>query len=94
LKFTLYSVFALLPEPERSLRVLTEEEDLRLVRAVYAQDSVVGALVEALAESGMRISEGLTLKWSDVDLGARRLTDVGHQGAESSSKRRDKKAWS
>ena len=68
--------FALLPEPQKALRVLALEEERRLVDCVVRYDPGVGAYVAVLGETGIRKSEGLRLQWSDVDFG-NRLLSVG-----------------
>ena len=66
--------FRMLPEPERALRLPTEDDVEQLLKAGYEYDCVVGALLEVLVETGLRLSEALALTWSGVDLEARRLT--------------------
>ncbi len=66
----------LLPEPQTELRVMTLEEERRLVDAVHREDAVIGALVAVLGETGLRLSEALGLSWGAVDL-RRRLVSLG-----------------
>lgn len=59
--------FPLLPETERALRVMSLEEERRLVKSVAERDSNLGAYVALLGETGLRKSEGLRLIWPDID---------------------------
>ena len=61
--------YRMLAEPEKALRVLTYPEYRRLIEAVAEEDNVVGAYTVILGETGMRKSEGLRLKWSDIHNG-------------------------
>jgi integrase len=56
-------------EPERA-RALTPEE---LARLVAATDPEWRLLMRFLAQTGLRIGELIALRWSDVDLDARRV---------------------
>jgi integrase len=56
-------------EGERA-KALSEEEAAKLVASVAAEWRL---LVAFLIESGLRISEALALRWSDLDLGRRRV---------------------
>ncbi len=58
--------FPLLPEREKSRRILTVEEFRRLVEAM--PNTVMAAYVALLGEAGLRKSEALHLKWSNIDL--------------------------
>jgi integrase len=66
--------FKRLPEPETVLRVMTLEEERRLVEAVMNHDPVVGAYCGILGETGLRMTEGLRLKWDHVSIQRRNLT--------------------
>jgi integrase len=55
---------------EEKVKALTEEELTALVEAVPADRRL---LVTLLAQSGLRISELLPLRWKDIDFGKRRL---------------------
>ncbi len=66
--------FKHLPESQRALRIMTVEEYRTLVDAAALEDQVIGAYLATLGETGLRRSEGLRLKWSDVDLRLGRLT--------------------
>ena len=58
--------FRLIPEEECALRVLTLQEELRLVECM---PSVVSqAYIAILGETGLRMTEGFTLQWQLVDL--------------------------
>ena len=61
-----FSKFRMLPEIEKSLRVLTYDEYRHLIQAVAEIDSVVGAYLVMFGETGMRKSEGLRLRWDDI----------------------------
>lgn len=60
------------PEPEDAdrARALTEEELERLILEIPAEWRPLGAL---LAATGLRVSEGLALRWRDVDFGRKRV---------------------
>jgi len=60
--------FRALPEKPKSLKLMTLEEERRLVGCVRVEDLVIGSYVAILGETGMRKTEGLNLKWSNVDL--------------------------
>jgi len=66
--------FKRLPEPETVLRVLTLEEERRLVEAVMLHDPVIGAYCGILGETGLRMMEGLRLKWEHISIPHRNLT--------------------
>jgi integrase len=55
---------------EEKVKALTEEELARLLAAVAEE---WGLLVTLLAQTGLRVSEALPLRWGDVDFGRRRL---------------------
>jgi integrase len=76
------SRFRMLPEERRALRVMTLEEERRLVKEVAEADHLVGAYVAVLGETGLRKQEGLNLEWSLVDL-SRKILSV----EETKSKR-------
>ena len=54
--------FRRLPEPETVLRVMTLEEERRLVEAVAVHDAVIGAYCGFLGETALRMMEGLRMK--------------------------------
>lgn len=66
--------FHKLPEEQKALRVMTLEEERRLVESVSDVDHTVGAYVAVLGETGLRKSEGLNLKWSHVNFQQRILS--------------------
>lgn len=68
------ALYGRLKEKQKTRRYLTLQEERRLVGAVYDHDSVVGAYVGILGETGLRMEEGLRLKWDHVDIGNRNLT--------------------
>jgi len=63
-----------LRENEKALRVMTLEEERRLVQKVMDDSLIVGCYVGLLGETGLRKSEGLRLKWDYVDDARRTLT--------------------
>jgi integrase/recombinase XerD len=63
--------FSYIKTQEISLRLPTLEEFRILVDAM--PDPAISALVAVLGETGMRKSEGLSLKWSDVDFRGKRI---------------------
>lgn len=66
--------FSMLPEKQKALRVMTIEEERRLVECVAKVNPVIGAYVAILGETGLRKSEGLRLEWRHIDLGERMLS--------------------
>ena len=68
--------FSLLPEPEKALTVMTISEERRLVECVGEFDIAIGAYTALLGETGMRKSEGLRLRWKDLDF-SNRLVSLG-----------------
>jgi integrase len=63
-----------LPEEEKAARVMTLEQERRLVQAVTDENLVIGCYVGLLGETGLRKKEGLKLKWDYVDVERRILT--------------------
>jgi integrase len=57
--------FKLLPEEEKALRVMTVEEERRLIESI--EDASIAAYVAILGETGLRKEEGLKLKWQHID---------------------------
>jgi integrase len=49
-------------------------EERRLVQAIFDYDSVIGAYAGILGETGLRMEEGLRLKWNFVNLDREMLT--------------------
>ncbi len=68
------TLYGRLKEKQNARRYLTLEEERRLVGAVYDHDPVVGSFAGILGETGMRLEEGLRLKWDHVDIQNRILT--------------------
>ena len=66
--------FGSLPEEQVSLRIMTLEQERRLVMCVADCNFVIGAFVAILGETGLRKSEGLRMKWADVDFEKKMLT--------------------
>ena len=66
--------FRMLPEERKALRVMTLQEERRLVEVVAREEPTIGAYVAVLGETALRKSEGLLLKWSHVDLRNRMLS--------------------
>ena len=63
-----------LRENEKALRVMTLEEERRLVQKVMDENLIIGCYVGLLGETGLRKTEGLKLKWDYVDVDRRTLT--------------------
>jgi integrase/recombinase XerC len=59
------------PSEGDDVKALTDADLAALVAATPAQHRT---LVILLAETGLRISEALELRWADIDLGAQRIT--------------------
>ncbi len=66
--------FEKLPEEKISLRIMSLEDERRLVMWVADCNFVIGAFVAILGETGLRKSEGLRMKWADVDFEKKMLT--------------------
>ncbi len=58
--------YRMLPEVQEPLRIMTYQEYRRLIRAVAEEDLVIGVYSVVLGETGMRKSEALRLKWTDI----------------------------
>jgi len=63
-----------LPVDQKVLDVMEPAEARLIVEKTLEVDPVVGAYVGILAETGLRMTEGLELKWEHVNLGRRQLT--------------------
>ncbi len=66
--------FGSLPEEQIPLRIMTLVQERRLVMLVADCNPVIGAYVAILGETGLRKSEGLRMKWADVDFEKKMLT--------------------
>ncbi len=66
--------FGSLPEEQIPLRLMTLEQERRLAMCVADCNPVIGAYVAILGETGLRKSEGLRMKWADVDFEKKMLT--------------------
>ena len=66
--------FKRLPEPETVLRVLTLEEERRLVEAVMLHDPVIGPYCGILGERGLRMMEGRRMRWEHISIPRQNLT--------------------
>ncbi len=66
--------FKMLPEDQVALRVMTLFEERKLVQATLQEDLVIGTYVGILGETGLRKTEGLSLKRHFVSLDQRMLT--------------------
>ena len=73
--------FRLIPEEECALQVLTLEEERALVACM--PDLVSQAFVAILGETGLRMSEGFTLRWELVDVKDRLLTVEKTKGGKA-----------
>jgi integrase len=70
-----------LREDEKALRVMTLDEERRLVERVSVESVIIGCYVGLLGETGLRKAEGLKLKWDYVDTERRTLTvEAGKTG--------------
>ena len=63
-----------LRENEKALRVMTLEEERRLVQRVMDENLIIGCYVGLVGETGLRKTEGLKLKWDFVDVDRRIVT--------------------
>lgn len=63
--------YEMLPEPQTVLRVMTLEEERRLVQAISNEDFTVGIYAAFLGETGLRKEEGLRLRWEFINHGQR-----------------------
>jgi len=63
--------FKIIPTQETALRIPTEEEFRHLVNSMPTSE--IGALVAIIGETGIRRSEALHLKWSDIDFQRERI---------------------
>lgn len=68
------ALYGRIPEDEKVLRVMEPAEERRVVEEVLKADPVVGAYVGILGETGLRMTEGLGLEWSEVRIGQKQLT--------------------
>lgn len=75
--------FRLIPEVECALQVLTLEEKRRLV--VSMPTLVSQAYIAILGETGLRMTEGFTLRWELVNLTDRLLTVEKTKGGKARS---------
>jgi integrase len=67
----------LLPEPEERIRELKTEEATAIEEAMRDD---YGPFFEFVRASGMRLKECVTLRWSEVDFGARQIVRTGKGG--------------
>lgn len=67
-------LYGRLPVDEKERRFMTVEEERSLVQSVWVADPVVGAFVAILGETGLRMGEGIDLKWEHIDFANRMLT--------------------
>ena len=67
----------LLPEPEERVRELKGEEATALDAAMRDD---YGPFFDFVRASGMRLKECVTLRWSEVDFGARQIIRIGKGG--------------
>jgi integrase len=73
-----------LKEPKEKGRILTEEEEIRLLNTVRTEpkQSHLEPIIITALNTGMRKGEILRLKWSDVDFRARVITVEGAKSGE------------
>jgi integrase len=70
-----------LRENEKALRVMSLEEERKLIQKVMDENLIIGCYVGLLGETGLRKAEGLKLKWDYLDLKSRTLTvEAGKTG--------------
>lgn len=67
-------LYGRLPEDEKERRFMTVQEKETLVQAVWSVDPTVGAYVAILSETGLRMEEGLNVKWEHFDKANQNLT--------------------
>jgi integrase len=65
---------------EKALRVMTLEEERRLIQKVMDENAIIGCYAGLLGETGLRKSEGLNLTWEYVDV-ERRMVTVAVSGS-------------
>jgi integrase len=82
-----------LRENEKALRVMTLEEERRLVEKVMDENMMIGCYVGLLGEAGLRKSEGLRLKWDYVDTERRTLTSKPQRTAKPDTFRSRTMRW-
>jgi integrase len=63
-----------LPEEEKAQKVMTLQEERRLVQKIMDESLIIGCYVGILGETALRKTEGLRLKWDNVDTDRRVLT--------------------
>ncbi len=66
--------FDRLPEEELALRIMTLEEERRLVSCIAECNPIIGAYAAILGETGLRKSEGLGMQWQHIDWQTKHLT--------------------
>ena len=66
--------FGKLPEEEIPLRIMSLEEERKLVNCIASGNPIIGAYSAILGETGLRKSEGLRMEWSHTDFLTKRLT--------------------
>jgi integrase len=71
-----------IPERRKALRVMTLEEERRLVAAALKQDLAMGVYCGLLGETAMRPEEGLAVQWPFIDTAGRMLTVQKSKTAE------------
>ena len=63
-----------IPERRKALRVMTLEEERRLVAAALKRDLALGVYCGLLGETALRPEEGLGVQWPFIDMAGRMLT--------------------
>ena len=66
--------FDRLPEEETALRMMTLEEERRLVACIAECNPIIGAYTAILGETGLRKNEGLGIQWGHIDHKTKHLT--------------------
>src|SRR2546428_10799771 len=64
--------FRMLKEEKEALRVMTLQEERRLIESIH--EPVIAAYAAILGETGLRKQEGLTLKWDQINFDHRILS--------------------
>jgi integrase len=65
--------FRMLKEEKPALRVMTLQEERRLIESI--DEPTIAAYAAVLGETGLRKLEGLTLKWDQVNLDHRIVSE-------------------
>src|SRR5262245_49019616 len=72
--------FGELPEAEKEPRFMTVHEERTLVNAMMADEHIAGIFYRILGETGLRLSDGLRLQWSQLDRRRRQMSKLTSKG--------------